>query len=67
MSVIDMPPAEDTIWWRGKRGFEVSAYTSQWWSEGGGGGGGGGGGRRFVGVLRDGGRLQGGMGEWGER
>ena len=23
ISVIDMPPSDDTIWWRGKRGFEV--------------------------------------------
>ena len=23
LSVIDMPPAEETIWWRGKKGFEV--------------------------------------------
>ncbi|CAL1531763.1 unnamed protein product, partial [Lymnaea stagnalis] len=23
ISVIDMPSAEDTIWWRGKRGFEA--------------------------------------------
>ena len=23
VSVIDMPPAEETIWWRGKKGFEV--------------------------------------------
>lgn len=23
VSVIDMPPTDDTIWWRGKRGFEV--------------------------------------------
>ena len=27
MSVIDMPPTEDTIWWRGKRGFEVGRET----------------------------------------
>ncbi|KAK7499835.1 hypothetical protein BaRGS_00008926, partial [Batillaria attramentaria] len=26
VSVIDMPPAEDTIWWRGKRGFEVGFF-----------------------------------------
>ena len=24
VSVIDMPSIDDTIWWRGKRGFEVS-------------------------------------------
>lgn len=23
MSVIDMPPKEDTTWWRGKHGFQV--------------------------------------------
>ena len=23
MSIIDMPRAEETIWWRGKKGFEV--------------------------------------------
>ena len=23
VSVIDMPPGEETIWWRGKKGFEV--------------------------------------------
>ncbi|XP_076457781.1 uncharacterized protein LOC143291666 isoform X2 [Babylonia areolata] len=28
VSVIDMPPAEDTIWWRGKRGFEVGFFPS---------------------------------------
>lgn len=28
VSVIDMPPTDDTIWWRGKRGFEVSVRTS---------------------------------------
>ncbi|KAK3583082.1 hypothetical protein CHS0354_004028 [Potamilus streckersoni] len=26
VSVIDMPPSEDTIWWRGKRGFEVGFF-----------------------------------------
>ncbi|XP_053409299.1 serine/arginine repetitive matrix protein 2-like isoform X3 [Mercenaria mercenaria] len=26
ISVIDMPPTEDTIWWRGKRGFEVGFF-----------------------------------------
>ncbi|XP_035827001.1 serine-rich adhesin for platelets [Aplysia californica] len=29
ISVIDMPPAEDTIWWRGKRGFEVGFFPSE--------------------------------------
>ncbi|KAH9383102.1 hypothetical protein HPB48_023837 [Haemaphysalis longicornis] len=24
VSVIDMPPADESMWWRGKRGFEVS-------------------------------------------
>lgn len=30
VSVIDMPPKEDTTWWRGKHGFQVcsSQYTS---------------------------------------
>jgi len=23
VSVIDMPPKEDTTWWRGKHGFQV--------------------------------------------
>lgn len=23
ISVIDIPPVEETIWWRGKKGFEV--------------------------------------------
>ena len=27
ISVIDMPPSDDTIWWRGKRGFEVRTCT----------------------------------------
>ncbi|KAL5020419.1 hypothetical protein ScPMuIL_003311 [Solemya velum] len=26
VSVIDMPPAEDSVWWRGKRGFEVGFF-----------------------------------------
>ncbi|XP_052286601.1 uncharacterized protein LOC127882166 isoform X2 [Dreissena polymorpha] len=26
ISVIDMPPTDDTIWWRGKRGFEVGFF-----------------------------------------
>jgi hypothetical protein len=25
ISVIDMPPPDESIWWRGKRGFEVCA------------------------------------------
>ncbi|GFO47021.1 rho GTPase-activating protein 32 [Plakobranchus ocellatus] len=29
ISVIDMPPAEDTIWWRGKRGFEVGFFPCE--------------------------------------
>ncbi|KAJ8316127.1 hypothetical protein KUTeg_006141 [Tegillarca granosa] len=29
VSVIDMPPVEDTIWWRGKRGFEVGFFPSE--------------------------------------
>ncbi|XP_059176318.1 uncharacterized protein LOC131956003 isoform X2 [Physella acuta] len=29
ISVIDMPSAEDTIWWRGKRGFEVGFFPSE--------------------------------------
>ena len=24
LSIIDMPPVEETIWWRGKKGFEVT-------------------------------------------
>ena len=26
ISVIDMPGAEESIWWRGKRGFEVGFF-----------------------------------------
>ncbi|XP_041373060.1 serine-rich adhesin for platelets-like isoform X3 [Gigantopelta aegis] len=29
VSVIDMPPPDDTIWWRGKRGFEVGFFPSE--------------------------------------
>lgn len=29
ISVIDMPPPEDSIWWRGKRGFFVGFFPSQ--------------------------------------
>ncbi|XP_014771246.1 uncharacterized protein LOC106869848 isoform X3 [Octopus bimaculoides] len=29
VSVIDKPPPEDTIWWRGKRGFEVGFFPSE--------------------------------------
>ncbi|XP_065206720.1 GTPase-activating protein CdGAPr isoform X2 [Planococcus citri] len=29
ISVIDMPPPEDSIWWRGKRGFMVGFFPSQ--------------------------------------
>ncbi|KAL6470991.1 hypothetical protein MHYP_G00196410 [Metynnis hypsauchen] len=28
VSVIDMPPKEDTGWWRGKHGFQFTAQTS---------------------------------------
>ena len=27
LSVIDMPPIEETIWWRGKKGYEVCMYV----------------------------------------
>jgi hypothetical protein len=26
ISVIDMPPAVESVWWRGKRGFEVGFF-----------------------------------------
>ena len=29
ISVIDMPPPEDSIWWRGKRGFEVGFFPCE--------------------------------------
>ncbi|XP_064651535.1 uncharacterized protein LOC135502535 isoform X4 [Lineus longissimus] len=29
ISVIDMPPPEDTMWWRGKRGFEVGFFPCE--------------------------------------
>ncbi|KAM5236679.1 rho GTPase-activating protein 33 isoform 4-T4 [Ctenodactylus gundi] len=29
VSVIDMPPAEDRSWWRGKRGFQVGFFPSE--------------------------------------
>ncbi|GAB1603250.1 uncharacterized protein LOC115221295 isoform X1 [Argonauta hians] len=29
VSVIDKPPPDDTIWWRGKRGFEVGFFPSE--------------------------------------
>ncbi|KAK3106941.1 hypothetical protein FSP39_003397 [Pinctada imbricata] len=29
VSVIDMPPPEDSLWWRGKRGFEVGFFPSE--------------------------------------
>ena len=29
ISVIDMPPSEETIWWRGKRGFEVGFFPCE--------------------------------------
>lgn len=28
ISVIDMPPAEESVWWRGKRGFVVGFFPS---------------------------------------
>lgn len=28
LSIIDMPPVEETIWWRGKKGFEVGFFPS---------------------------------------
>ncbi|XP_057302580.1 rho GTPase-activating protein 32-like isoform X1 [Hydractinia symbiolongicarpus] len=28
ISVIDIPPVEETIWWRGKKGFEVGFFPS---------------------------------------
>lgn len=30
ISVIDMPPPEDSIWWRGKRGFMVGFFPSHY-------------------------------------
>ncbi|XP_056617670.1 rho GTPase-activating protein 33 isoform X2 [Triplophysa dalaica] len=29
LSVIDMPPKEDTTWWRGKQGFQVGFFPSE--------------------------------------
>lgn len=29
VSVIDKPPPEDTMWWRGKRGFEVGFFPGE--------------------------------------
>ena len=29
ISVIDMPPPEESIWWRGKRGFDVGFFPSE--------------------------------------
>ncbi|CAH1796836.1 unnamed protein product [Owenia fusiformis] len=29
ISVIDMPPAEDTVWWRGKKGFVVGYFPCE--------------------------------------
>ncbi|XP_029842962.3 uncharacterized protein LOC8041089 isoform X1 [Ixodes scapularis] len=29
VSVIDMPPADESTWWRGKRGFEVGFFPSE--------------------------------------
>ena len=27
VSIIDMPKVEETMWWRGKKGFEVSQFS----------------------------------------
>jgi len=38
ISIIDMPPSDESSWWRGKRGFEVTVtlfvevYTTYAWS-----------------------------------
>ncbi|KAA0191086.1 hypothetical protein HAZT_HAZT001976 [Hyalella azteca] len=29
ISVIDMPPAEESVWWRGKRGFQVGFFPNK--------------------------------------
>ncbi|XP_049838628.1 GTPase-activating protein CdGAPr isoform X8 [Schistocerca gregaria] len=29
ISVIDMPPPEESVWWRGKRGFQVGFFPSE--------------------------------------
>ena len=29
ISVIDMPPPDESIWWRGKRGFEVGFFPCE--------------------------------------
>ncbi|KXJ29798.1 Rho GTPase-activating protein 33 [Exaiptasia diaphana] len=29
ISIIDMPPVDESIWWRGKRGYEVGFFPSQ--------------------------------------
>ena len=29
ISVIDMPPPEESMWWRGKRGFDVGFFPSE--------------------------------------
>ena len=26
ISVIDMPPPQESVWWRGKRGFQVGFF-----------------------------------------
>ncbi len=26
ITVIDMPPPEESVWWRGKRGYEVECF-----------------------------------------
>ncbi len=30
ISVIDMPPPEESAWWRGKRGFEVGFFPCEY-------------------------------------
>ena len=30
ISVIDMPPPDESIWWRGKRGFEVGFFPCEY-------------------------------------
>jgi len=29
ISVIDMPPPEESVWWRGKRGFQVGFFPCE--------------------------------------
>jgi len=40
ISVIDMPPPEESVWWRGKRGFEVGFFPCDYVEVIGGAGGG---------------------------